>query len=226
MLITKRNKNRSGKKLNDNKKTTKPSIIIIAAATTVVVIISAAMILGIQSQTSHTVLAQSAKSNATTPTTTNTVVTVTPSQSTNKTFWISTVHFDGTTALQAGVACGNCSQNTPPHPAEKFPNTTLPAGPGLVLRPPNEVGAWDIRSFTFVPDQIVVNQGDTVTLHFLGVQGPHHEITVEGVGTFPLDRGHIHTVSFTADKPGTITYRCHIHPPNMVGEILVLPKPA
>ena len=74
--------------MNDNKKTTKPSIII-AAATTVVVIISAAMILGIQSQTSHTVLAQSAKSNATTPAT-NTVVTVTPSQSTNKTFWIST----------------------------------------------------------------------------------------------------------------------------------------
>jgi D-arabinose 1-dehydrogenase-like Zn-dependent alcohol dehydrogenase len=34
----------------------------------------------------------------------------------------------------------------------------------------------------------VVNQGDTVTLHFLGVQGPHHVITVEGVGTFPLDR--------------------------------------
>ena len=62
-----------------------------------------------------------------------------------------------------------------------------------------------MRSFTFAPDQIVVNQGDTVTLHFLGVQGPHHVITVEGVGTFPLDRGHIHTVSFTADKPGSIT---------------------
>jgi hypothetical protein len=183
------------------------------------------MILGIQSQTWHTALAQSANSNTTTPAT-NTVVTVTPSQSTNKTFWISTVHLDGTTSLQAGVACGNCSQNIPLHPAEKFPNTTLPAGPGLVLRPPNKVGAWDMRSFTFAPDQIVVNQGDTVTLHFLGVQGPHHVITVEGVGTFPLDRGHIHTVSFTTDKPGTIRYWCHIHPPNMVGEILVLPKPA
>ncbi|MGN6630999.1 MAG: hypothetical protein ACTHKP_02005, partial [Nitrososphaeraceae archaeon] len=86
------------------------------------------------------------------------------------------------------------AQNTPPHPAEKFPNATLPAGPGLVLRPPNKVGAWDMRAFTFSPDQIVVNQGDTVTLHFLGVQGPHHVITVDGVGTFPLDRGHIHTV--------------------------------
>jgi hypothetical protein len=44
--------------------------------TTVIVILSAAMILGIQSQIFHTVLAQSAKSNATTPTT-NTFVTVT-----------------------------------------------------------------------------------------------------------------------------------------------------
>ena len=196
-----------------------------SAAIIVVIVISTAMIFGIQSQTWHTVLAQSAKSNTTTPAT-NTVVTVTPSQSTNKTFWISTVHLDGTTSLQAGVPCGNCSQNTPPHPAEKFPNATLPAGPGLVLRPPNKVGAWDMRAFTFSPDQIVVNQGDTVTLHFLGVQGPHHMITVDGVGTFPLDRGHIHTVSFTADKPGTIKYSCHVHPPSMVGEILVLPKPA
>jgi plastocyanin len=196
-----------------------------SAAIIVVIIISTAMIFGIQSQTWHIVLAQSVKSNTTTPAT-NTVVTVTPSQSTNKTFWISTVHLDGTTGLQAGVPCGNCSQNTPPHPAEKFPNATLPAGPGLVLRPPNKVGAWDMRAFTFSPDQIVVNQGDTVTLHFLGVQGPHHVITVDGVGTFPLDRGHIHTVTFTTDKPGTITYWCHVHPPSMVGEILVLPKPA
>ena len=211
----------------NNEKKTKPSIII-ATTTVAIVIVCTAMILGVQIQISHNVLAQSAKSNATTATTTtaeNTVVTVTPSQSTNKTFWISTVHLDGATTIHKGVACSNCTQNIPPHPAEAFPNTTLPAGSGLVLRPPNEAGAWDMRAFTFAPDQIVVNQGDTVTLHFLGVQGPHHVITVDGVGTFPLDRGHIHTVTFTADKPGTITYWCHIHPPNMVGQILVLPKP-
>jgi len=207
----------------DNEKKTKPSIII-ATATFTVVIVSVAMILGIQIQTSHNVLAQSAKSNTTTAA--NTVVRVTPNQSTNRTFWISTVHLDGTTTIHQGVACNNCTQNTPPHPAEAFPNTKLPAGPGLVLRPPNKVGAWDMRAFTFAPDQIVVNQGDTVTLHFLGVQGPHHVITVDGVGTFPLDRGQIHTVTFTADKPGIITYWCHVHPPSMVGEILVLPKPA
>lgn len=208
----------------NNKKKTKSSTKI-ATATVAVVIVCTAMILGVHIQNPHNVLAQSGKSNATT-TAENTVVTVTPSQSTNKTFWISTVHLDGATTIHKGVACSNCTQNIPPHPAEAFPNTTLPAGSGLVLRPPNEAGAWDMRAFTFAPDQIVVNQGDTVTLHFLGVQGPHHEITVDGVGTFPLDRGHIHTVTFTADKPGTITYWCHIHPPNMVGQILVLPKPA
>ena len=116
--------------MNESKITTKHSIII-SAATTVVVIISVPMILGIQSQTWHTVLAQSAKSNTTTPATNNTVVTVTPSQSTNKTFWISTVHLDGTTSLQAGVPCGNCDQNTPPHPAEKFPNTSFLRDQGL-----------------------------------------------------------------------------------------------
>jgi hypothetical protein len=211
----------------NNEKKAKPSIIIATATVAVVIVSAAAMILGLQIQTSHNVLAQSARSNATTTTAAaNTVVRVTPSQSTNKTFWISTVHFDGTTTIYKGVGCDNCTQNTPPHPAEAFPNTTLPAGPGLVLRPPNKVGAWDMRAFTFAPDQIVVNQGDTVTLHFLGVQGPHHVITVEGVGTFPLDRGQIHTVSFIADKPGSITYLCHVHVPNMVGEILVLPKPA
>ena len=44
---------------------------------------------------------------------------------------------------------------------------------------PNRVGDWDFRSFTFAPDQIVVNQGDKVTLHFVGVQGVHHVITAD-----------------------------------------------
>ena len=50
---------------------------------------------------------------------------------------------------------------------------------------PNKVGAWDFRSFTFSPDQIVVNQGDKVTLHFRGVQGAHHLITVDGLSPLP-----------------------------------------
>ena len=129
------------------------------------------------------------------------------------------------TNLNAAKFCDTCSQNTPLHPAEKPPvNSTIPTGGVFRITEPNKVGAWDFRSFTFAPDQIVVKQDDKVTLHFVGVQGVHHVITVDGIGSFTLLRGQIHTVSFTANNPGTINYYCHIHLPNMVGQILVLPK--
>jgi hypothetical protein len=153
------------------------------------------------------------------------VKVVNPSKSIEKEFWINTVHIDGMTNLNAGLKCDTCPQNTPTHPPEKPPvNSTIPTGGGFRITEPNSVGAWDFRSFTFSPDQIVVNQGDKVTLHFIGVQGAHHVVEVKGVDTFELARGQIHTVSFTANSPGTITYICHVHLPNMVGQILVLPK--
>jgi hypothetical protein len=152
-------------------------------------------------------------------------ILVNPAKSTNKEFWINTVHYDGLTNINAGVKCDTCSQNTPLHPAEKPPlNSTIPTGGGFRLLEPNKVGAWDFRSFAFSPSQIIVNQGDKVTLHFIGVQGAHHVITVDGIGTFSLNRGQIHTVSFIAISLGIINYTCHLHMPNMVGQILVLPK--
>lgn len=158
---------------------------------------------------------------------TTTYKIINPNQSTNKEFWINTVHFDGNTNLNPGTNCDTCAQNAPLHPAEHPPaNSTIPVGGGFRLTEPNKVGAWDFRSFTFSPDQIVVNQGDKVTLHFIAVQGAHHVISVGGVDTFELVRGQIHTVSLTANNPGTITYICHVHLPNMVGQILVLPKTA
>jgi plastocyanin len=165
--------------------------------------------------------------SASSSTTAAAVKVVNTNQSTNKEFWINTVHLDGTTNINASVKSDTSPQNTPLHPPEKPPvNSTIPTGGGFRITEPNKVGAWDFRSFTFSPDQIVVNQGDKVTLHFIGVQGAHHVIDVEGIDTFTLLRGQIHTVSFVANNPGTITYTCHVHPPNMVGQILVLPKPA
>jgi plastocyanin len=129
------------------------------------------------------------------------------------------------TNIHAGVKCDTCPQNTPIHPAELPPvNSTVPKGGGFRITEPNKAGAWDFRSFTFAPSQIVVNQGDKVTLHFIGVQGAHHVVTVDGIETFGLKRGQIKTVSFIATNPGIINYACHVHLPNMVGQILVLPQ--
>jgi hypothetical protein len=195
--------------------TTSKQTQLLAVAIIAALAVTAAMIIGVSnSQHLQKAMAQEVKA-------------VTPNQSTNKEFWINTVHLDGMTNIQPGVKCDTCPQNTPLHPAEQPPvNSTIPTGGGFRIMLPNKVGAWDFRSFTFSPDQIVVNQGDKVTLHFIGVQGAHHVIEVQGVDTFELARGQIHTVSFTANNPGTITYLCHVHLPNMVGQILVLPKAA
>ena len=139
-------------------------------------------------------------------------------QSNNKDFWIKTVHLDGFANLK-GIPTG-----PDPAPPEKFPNSAIPAGGGVKLTPPDKTGAWKFRVFTFEPSQIVVNQGDEVTLHFADVQGAHYTITVDGVGMFPMSRGQIHTVSFPADKVGIIKYWSPDHMPSMVGQIVVLPR--
>jgi plastocyanin len=237
----KRSKNMNRKKITTTSKQTRLMAVTIIAAS----VVAAAMIVGINNgQNLQKVMAQEVYPRGTSKTATETtneyktaaasssttaaaVKAVNPNQSTSKEFWINTVHLDGLTNINAGVKCDTCPQNGPLHPAEKPPvNSTIPTGGGFRITEPNKVGAWDFRSFTFSPDQIVVNQGDKVTLHFIGVQGAHHVIDVEGIDTFTLLRGQIHTVSFVANNPGTITYTCHVHPPNMVGQILVLPKPA
>jgi plastocyanin len=212
--------NQVNRKKYTPKQTQLIAVAIIAAST-----LAAAMIIGIgNSQNLQKAMAQGVIS-AGIGTTAAEVKTVNPSKSTNKEFWINTVHLDGMTNIHPSVKSDTSATNTPTHPAEQPPvNSTIPTGGGFRITEPNKVGAWDFRSFTFTPDQIVVNQGDKVTLHFIGVQGVHHLITVDGVATFPLMRGQIHTVSFVANSPGTINYYCSVHLPNMAGQILVLPK--
>jgi hypothetical protein len=209
--------------LNENKKTkttrttttkmTRPSRII-AAATIVAVVASAVMIFGLQNQISQKALGQSSYN-----VTTNPGVSVNANnQPVARTFWIKTVHLDGF-ANTNGIPTG-----PDPAPPEKYPNSTIPAGGGFVLTPPDKTGAWKFRAFTFEPSTIIVHQGDNVTLHFADVQGVHYNITVDGVGSFSVSRGQIHTVSFVAEKLGTINYYSPQRMPNMVGQIWVLPK--
>jgi plastocyanin len=128
---------------------------------------------------------------------------------TNRTFYINTVEPEGS----ANIA------------EEPFPNSTPPAGGGYELNPPDEQGNWEIETYVFDPSQIVVYEGDQVTLNILGVNGRVHDISVNGyVEAFELHRGELRTVTFTADRAGTIDFICSIHQPTMHGQILVLPR--
>ena len=168
----------------NNKKTImkKPSTIITAAAI-IAVVASAVIVLGMQSKISQNALGQSYGSNGgSAAAAANSTRSSNPNQSTNKEFWIKTVHLDGFANLK-GIPTG-----PDPAPPEKFPNSTIPAGGGVKLTPPDKTGAWKFRVFTFEPSQIVVNQGDKVILHFADVQGAHYTIAVDGVGSFPISR--------------------------------------
>ena len=128
-------------------------------------------------------------------------------------FHIATVHLDAKTNVKGDAT----------HPAEPFPESAKSSGGGLIVRPPNEQGDWTVRAFVFQPSQVVVQQGDKVTLNFVGVQGPSHTIAIDGQNErISLKRGEMKSLRFVAEQPGTIRFVSVGREPTMQGSILVL----
>jgi plastocyanin len=108
---------------------------------------------------------------------------------------------------------------------EPFPAQGLPAGGGYVMKQPDQTGRWEVSTYFWMPSQIVVNEGDEVTLEFVGINGASHPTEIKGLEkTFTLQRGHVTRIEFTAERPGVYPVICHTHAPSMRGEIVVLPK--
>lgn len=108
---------------------------------------------------------------------------------------------------------------------EAFPTAPLPEGGGYVMKKPDDKGRWEVAVYVFEPRQIFVDEGDEVTLEFVGINGANHPVTIEAYGqTFELKRGHVHRATFTADKPGRHSIICSAHLPTMMSELIVAPK--
>lgn len=108
---------------------------------------------------------------------------------------------------------------------EPFPAAPLPEGGGYVLKKPDDKGRWEIAVYVFEPRQIFVDEGDEVTLEFVGINGASHPTSIEAYGqSFELKRGHVNKVTFTADKPGRHSIVCSAHQPTMVSELIVAAK--
>lgn len=110
---------------------------------------------------------------------------------------------------------------------EPFPTDPLPTGGGYVLKEPDEEGNWVVEVYVWKDSQIVVNQGDTVNLEIVGVNGERHPSFIEEyVDEFVVERGKLTSLSFVADKPGVFKIICTVHQPTMTAELVVLPRPA
>lgn len=108
---------------------------------------------------------------------------------------------------------------------EPFPAEKLPDGGGYVLKQPDDKGRWEISAYVFDPRQITVNEGDEVTLEFIGINGASHPTTIAGYDiSFTLKRGQVNRVSFVASKPGVFAIKCATHHPTMAAELIVNPK--
>ena len=109
---------------------------------------------------------------------------------------------------------------------EPFPAGQLPGGGGYVLSQPDEkTRRWEVSAYVWQPAQIMVNEGDEVTLEFVGINGAIHPTTISAFGqAFTLKRGEAHRVTFTADKVGSFGIVCSTHKPSMSGELVILPK--
>ena len=108
---------------------------------------------------------------------------------------------------------------------EPFPTTALPEGGGYELKAPDETGNWVVETYAFSPSVVVVNQGDTVNIKMLGLNGALHKISIENyIEEFDIHRGELREISFVADKAGTFRMSCDIHRPAMEGYLMVLPN--
>jgi hypothetical protein len=108
---------------------------------------------------------------------------------------------------------------------EPFPQGNLPEGGGYVLKKPDHTGRWEVSTYIWLPSQIIVTEGDEVSLEFIGINGAEHPTTIVGYDKMlVLKRGHVVKLEFTADKAGTFPIICAHHRPSMVAELIVLPK--
>ena len=108
---------------------------------------------------------------------------------------------------------------------EPFPAQSLPPGGGYGLKAPDDTGRWEVETYRFDPGTVVVNEGDTVTLEIVGINGKEHPITVEGYGLDTvLKRGEVQRLNFVADKPGIFKIECDNHKPSMKASLVVLKR--
>ncbi|MBI3859075.1 MAG: cupredoxin domain-containing protein [Thaumarchaeota archaeon] len=87
----------------------------------------------------------------------------------------------------------------------------------------SEVG---ISHDQFSPSTIVVNQGDTVTIHFYNTEDEpeHHNFVLTAYGiSVDLAQGEHRDITFTASQAGVFRFYCAYHLPTMTGQLVVLP---
>ena len=86
----------------------------------------------------------------------------------------------------------------------------------------------DIPGDVYSPSVLVVNEGDTVTMHFYNLDpSDRHTFTMGSPYNINKDLRPLEntTITLKASDPGVYKFFCTHHPPTMSGQLIVLPPP-
>ena len=89
--------------------------------------------------------------------------------------------------------CGGRAQGRDHRRTKSRSPTVGPAG-GRRLRDQEArpTGRWEVSTYVWQPSQIIVTEGDEVSLEFIGINGAEHPTTIVGYDkTLVLKRGHV-----------------------------------
>ena len=121
----------------------------------------------------------------------------------------------------AGGACGDGDSPTVEGPAEDTSEATTTTGAGATPTTTGTAGDGtkvDVKGFAFVPQQMTVKVGATVT--WTQQDDTTHTITADDGSFDSGNRDQGSTFSHTFDKAGTFAYHCSIHS-SMTGSVTV-----
>jgi plastocyanin len=77
----------------------------------------------------------------------------------------------------------------------------------------------------WLPSSLMVQRGDEVELTLINKLEEPHGFKIEDFGIEEVVQPKAQmTVKFTAAQPGVHSYICHLHPPHLGGQMLVLSK--
>ena len=77
----------------------------------------------------------------------------------------------------------------------------------------------------WLPSSVMVQQGDEIELTLINKLDDPHGFKIEDFGIEEVVQPKAQmTVKFTASQTGAHSYICHLHPPHLGGNILVLSK--
>jgi nitrosocyanin len=98
----------------------------------------------------------------------------------------------------------------------------MPASAGEVtltvvnIETPQGVKIWE-------PTSVFARKGDTVTLKLINRHADEHGYEIAAFGVKEVvDGNKSKDISFKVDRAGIFPIKCHLHPPHVVGQLVVL----